>query len=73
MNPWGWFWFGSRAVFNLGLEKEEWRKKRKSGVVFDLGLELFFYLGLEKGFGEGRTKEEEGEHEKEEQERNSSV
>ena len=24
-----------------------------------------FYLGLEKGFGEGRTKEEEGEHEKE--------
>ena len=33
MNPWGWFWFGSRAVFNLGLEKEEWRKKRKSGVV----------------------------------------
>ena len=47
-------------------EKEEWG-------CFLFGSRVVFYLGLEEGFGEGRTKEEEGEHEKEEQERNSSV
>ena len=44
-----------------------WRKKnegRKGRVGLFFIWVWSFYLGLEKGFGKGRTKEGQGEHEK---------